>query len=162
MENFKSSDSLRKAFDRVKKSIQEGPDWLKEERQKLSDIREDALNRLDSLWEMADASLQKSGFEVVHAKTRDDAIDAVLAELRKNEMVVKSKTNISRELHLRDAFEEAGIEVIETDLGDRIHQLTGGRPSHPTAPIAHLSKEEIITYVSEHTNREIDDVQGVI
>ena len=49
-------------------------------------------------------------------------------------VVVKSKSMTSEEIHLNDALEGAGIEAVETDLGEYIIQLAGHRPSHIVAP----------------------------
>lgn len=40
-------------------------------------------------------------------------------------------------------LEERGIEVIDTDLGERIIQLAGQPPSHIVVPAIHLKKEEV-------------------
>ena len=44
--------------------------------------------------------------------------------LHKN--VVKSKSMVTEEIHLNDALQASGVEVIETDLGEYIIQLAGG------------------------------------
>ncbi|GAB4254431.1 MAG: LUD domain-containing protein [Thermoleophilia bacterium] len=63
--------------------------------------------------------------------------------------MVKSKSMVSEEVHLNAALEEHGIEVVETDLGERIIQLAGERPSHLIVPAVHKTKEEIIELFSE-------------
>jgi L-lactate dehydrogenase complex protein LldF len=40
-------------------------------------------------------------------------------------------------------LENNGIEVVETDLGERIIQLLDQKPSHIVMPAIHLSKEEV-------------------
>ncbi len=49
----------------------------------------------------------------------------------------------TEEIDLNDAFAKAGIDAIETDLGEYIVQLRGERPSHIITPAIHLSKEDI-------------------
>jgi len=44
----------------------------------------------------------------------------------------------SEEIHLNHALEAAGIEAVETDLGEYIIQLAHHRPSHIVAPAIHL------------------------
>ena len=49
----------------------------------------------------------------------------------------------SEEIHLNPALEAAGLEVLETDLGEYIIQLLGERPSHIIGPAIHKTKEEV-------------------
>src|SRR5208282_3773674 len=57
--------------------------------------------------------------------------------------VTKGKSMISEEIGLNHALEAAGIEAIETDLGEYIIQLRGETPSHIIAPAIHLSKADV-------------------
>src|SRR6185503_4471313 len=50
---------------------------------------------------------------------------------------------------LNHALEAAGIEALETDLGEYIIQLAGTGPSHIIVPAVHLKKEEIAALFSE-------------
>ncbi|MFN7087054.1 MAG: lactate utilization protein B, partial [Burkholderiales bacterium] len=50
---------------------------------------------------------------------------------------------------LNDALEAAGIEVVETDLGEYILQLAHEPPSHIVAPVVHKSREEISDLFAE-------------
>jgi L-lactate dehydrogenase complex protein LldF len=43
----------------------------------------------------------------------------------------------TEEIDLNSALEAAGVEVVETDLGEYVIQLAGEKPSHITAPIVH-------------------------
>src|SRR5262249_18970124 len=56
---------------------------------------------------------------------------------------VKSKSMVSEECALNDALEAAGIEVVETDLGEYILQLAKEPPSHIIAPVVHKTKEQV-------------------
>ena len=62
---------------------------------------------------------------------------------------VKSKSMATEEIGLNHALEAAGIEAIETDLGEYIIQLAGTGPSHIIVPAVHLKKEEIAALFSE-------------
>ena len=55
--------------------------------------------------------------------------------------VVKTKSMTTEEIHLNQALEPAGFEVVETDFGEFIIQLAGERPSHLVAPAVHLHGE---------------------
>ncbi|MBR5699855.1 MAG: lactate utilization protein [Bacteroidales bacterium] len=56
---------------------------------------------------------------------------------------VKSKSMLSEECGLRPYLESLGIETVETDLGERIIQLLGSRPSHIVLPAIHVKREEV-------------------
>jgi len=57
-------------------------------------------------------------------------------------VVTKVKSMASEEIELNPYLESIGMEVVETDLGERMVQLTGTRPSHIIAPAIHLTKED--------------------
>ena len=50
---------------------------------------------------------------------------------------------LTEECHLNDYLAEHGIEVIDSDLGERIVQLAGESPSHIVLPSIHKKKGEI-------------------
>ena len=57
--------------------------------------------------------------------------------------LVKSKSMLTEECHLNEYLEEHGVEVVDTDLGERIVQFRREPPSHIVMPAIHLKKEEI-------------------
>jgi L-lactate dehydrogenase complex protein LldF len=57
--------------------------------------------------------------------------------------VVKSKSMLTEECGLNPYLEARGVEVVDTDLGERIVQLRGEPPSHIVLPAIHIKKEEI-------------------
>lgn len=71
------------------------------------------------------------------------------ASVGRKPIVVKSKSMTSEEIHLNQALEAAGIELVETDLGEYIIQLAKHRPSHIVAPAIHLSAEQIAEILSK-------------
>jgi L-lactate dehydrogenase complex protein LldF len=66
--------------------------------------------------------------------------------------VVKAKSMVSEEVHVNDALQNAGVTVVETDLGEYIIQLAGEPPSHIIAPVIHRRIEDI----SAIFQRELD------
>jgi L-lactate dehydrogenase complex protein LldF len=82
-----------------------------------------------------------------HVHFADDAADAnrIVLELAKQydiKTVVKGKSMVSEEMHLNHEFEEMGITVWESDLGERIVQEAGEMPSHIIAPAIHYTREQ--------------------
>jgi L-lactate dehydrogenase complex protein LldF len=57
-------------------------------------------------------------------------------------VVTKVKSMASEEIELNPYLESLGMEVVETDLGERMVQLTHTHPSHLIAPAIHLTKED--------------------
>ncbi|HET7160728.1 MAG TPA: lactate utilization protein B, partial [Burkholderiales bacterium] len=55
----------------------------------------------------------------------------------------KSKSMVTEECALNDALEAAGVEVVETDLGEYILQLAHEPPSHIVAPVVHKTREQV-------------------
>jgi L-lactate dehydrogenase complex protein LldF len=70
------------------------------------------------------------------------------------ETLVKSKSMLTEECHLNPFLERHGIEVIDTDLGERIVQLRHESPSHIVMPAIHIKKEEIGELFHEHLGTE--------
>lgn len=57
--------------------------------------------------------------------------------------VVKSKSMLTEECGLNPFLEARGIEIVDSDLGERIVQLRHERPSHIVMPAIHLRRQEI-------------------
>jgi L-lactate dehydrogenase complex protein LldG len=127
---------------------------LEKVKEELKRIRSEAVGNADLL-QKAIASLEKNQFRVIQAKDSTEACEIFLKEIGEERLVVKSKSNISREIGLAPFLARHGIEVIETDIGDRINQLDGGRASHYTGPIVHLSRYEVAEILSKHLNKQV-------
>jgi L-lactate dehydrogenase complex protein LldF len=70
---------------------------------------------------------------------------------------VKSKSMLTEECGLNAYLEARGIEIVDSDLGERIVQLRGEPPSHIVLPAIHLRKEE----VGELFHRELGTEAGL-
>ncbi|MDX2480795.1 MAG: LUD domain-containing protein [Desulfuromusa sp.] len=108
---------------------------------------------------------EAAGTIVYQAKTAEDA-NRYIAELAKSKgskLAVKSKSMVSEETHLSAALEKAGIQALETDLGEWIVQLAGQRPSHMVMPAIHMFKEEIAELFSKETgNQEPAEIEHLV
>ena len=56
---------------------------------------------------------------------------------------------LTEECGLNEFLEKEGIEVIDTDLGERIVQLRGEKPSHIVLPAIHTTKEDVAKILNE-------------
>jgi L-lactate dehydrogenase complex protein LldF len=108
-------------------------------------IKDDVLLHLDTYLEKFVANAEKRGAVVHWARdaAEANAIICGLARERNVRTVVKSKSMTTEETHLNAALEAAGMEAIETDLGEYIVQLAGETPSHILAPAIHKTKGQI-------------------
>jgi L-lactate dehydrogenase complex protein LldF len=110
-----------------------------------SRIRKETLDRLDRHLALFMAEAEKRG-AVVHvardaAEAREIAVD--IAGQEGIALAVKSKSMIAEEVDLTGALESAGVEVVESDLGEFIIQLAGEPPSHLIAPAVHKTREQV-------------------
>lgn len=69
--------------------------------------------------------------------------------------LVKSKSMLTEECGLNHYLEEKGIDVTDTDLGERIVQLAKEPPSHIVMPAIHKKREEIDVLFHQHLNTEL-------
>ena len=58
-------------------------------------------------------------------------------------LMVKGKSMVSEEVELNHAMDAAGIEALESDMGEYIVQLAGEKPSHIIMPAIHKTKQDI-------------------
>ena len=94
----------------------------------------------------ADAVRDHARRSHVHgAETAEQAVAIVADIARQHEVraAVKSKSMVSEEIDLNAALARAGVDVLETDLGEFIVQVDKDHPSHIVAPIIHKNRHDI-------------------
>lgn len=108
-------------------------------------IKEESVARLDQYLIQLEESVTRIGGTVHWARTAGEAVGIILELAHKNSVkhVVKSKSMATEEIELNEALEAAGIEAVETDLGEYIVQLAKEKPSHILAPAIHKSKGDV-------------------
>ena len=114
-------------------------------RQMAAETKWEAVNHLDRHLEEFVRNLEARGTKVHWASTAQQARDVILGILRAKQarVIVKSKAMTSEEIHLNEAMEQAGYEVVESDLGEFIVQLREEPPYHIVFPAMHLTRDEI-------------------
>src|SRR5882724_2493580 len=122
-------------------------------RQLAAETKWDALNHLDKYLVEFVAKIEARGTKVHWASTAAQAREIILQIVRdKNaKSIIKSKAMTAEEIHLNDALEHAGLNVVENDLGEFIVQLRKEAPYHIVFPSMHLTRGEI----SELFQREL-------
>ncbi len=144
-------------FLRVKrdKAASTVPEW-EDLRTLASRIKENVLSHLDEYLLEFEANAVKNGVQVHWAADAKEHNEIVWSILRSNDVtrMVKSKSMLTEECHLNDFLEKKGVEVVDTDLGERIIQLKNEPPSHIVIPAIHLKKEEIGALFHKHIGTE--------
>jgi L-lactate dehydrogenase complex protein LldF len=120
------------------------PEW-EEMRSLASAIKEHTLSHLDTYLEMFETNAKANGVVVHWAKdaAEHNAIVLDLLQRRGAKTLIKSKSKLTEECGLRADLAKAGVEVVETDLGERIQQLDDEDPSHVVVPAVHKLRTDV-------------------
>jgi L-lactate dehydrogenase complex protein LldF len=124
-------------------------------------IRNRALADLDLYLECFEREATARGAVVHWAENASEACRIVVDIAKQNgvKTVAKSKSMVSEEVGLNDALIEAGIEPIETDLGEYILQINDAEPpSHIVMPVIHKTAEDVadLFHAKHGTPRKTD------
>ena len=148
---------VRDKRDKVSKGI---PEW-EQLRELASGIKANVLANLADYLEEFERNATKNGIIVHWAADSEEHNRLVLEILQQQNCtaVVKSKSILTEECHLNPYLEKHGVEVVDTDLGERIVQFLNQPPSHIVLPAIHLKKGEISELFHEklHTEKGNED-----
>ena len=148
---------VRDKRDKVSKGI---PEW-EQLRELASGIKDNVLANLADYLEEFERNATKNGIIVHWAADSEEHNRLVLEILQQQDCsaVVKSKSILTEECHLNPYLEKHGVEVVDTDLGERIVQFLNQPPSHIVLPAIHLKKGEISELFHEklHTEKGNED-----
>jgi L-lactate dehydrogenase complex protein LldF len=146
--------------ERRKEAAASLPNW-EDLRTQARAIKDEALSHLDRYLEQFVQHAENRGAQVHWARDAAEANSIIckLAQERNARIVVKSKSMTTEETHLNDALEAAGMQAVETDLGEYIIQLAGEPPSHIIAPAIHKTRGQVSElFTSELGMPPTDDV----
>ncbi|MCG8422687.1 MAG: lactate utilization protein [Proteobacteria bacterium] len=140
-------------FVRTKRDAAAGslPEW-EQLREAASQIKLHTLSRLADYLEQFEENAARLGGHVHWAQTAEQHNEIVLDLLRSHGVtrVAKSKSMLTEECHLNPYLEQHGVQVVDTDLGERIVQLRKESPSHIVLPAIHIKKEEVGELFHQH------------
>lgn len=132
---------VREKRDRLAMAV---PEWEKL-RELSSEIKLHTITHLDKYAEQFAQKAEANGV-VVHwakdAKEHNEIVHSILAA-HNTKKLVKSKSMLTEECHLNKYLIEQGIDVVETDLGERIIQFMNIPPSHIVMPAIHIKRQEV-------------------
>lgn len=124
-------------------------------RSRATAIRDQVLANLDQWLLHFELVAQARGAIVHWAETAAEANQIICDIARQHgvKKAVKSKSMVSEECALNGALEAAGVQVVETDLGEYILQLADEPPSHIVAPVLHKTKDQVSDLFEQHHHR---------
>ena len=132
---------VRVKRDRMSRTL---PEW-EQLRDMASAIKRHTLSHLDTYLEQFSSNAQRNGV-IVHWAADAEEFNGIVQHILKSHNVrklVKSKSMLTEECEMNPYLEAHGINVVETDLGERIIQLMDQKPSHIVMPAIHLTQEEV-------------------
>jgi L-lactate dehydrogenase complex protein LldF len=137
------------------KAVRTLPEW-ESLREAAAAIKAHTVSRLADYLEEFERNATRLGVQVHWARDAHEHNQIVLKIPQDHNVnrLVKSKSMLTEECHLNPYLEEHGIEVVDTDLGERIVQLAQEPPSHIVLPCIHKKKEEIGELFHEHLGTE--------
>ena len=137
------------------------PEW-EQLREAASQIKKHTVTHLADYLETFERNATANGAIVHWAKDADEYNSIVMQILRQHNVkkVVKGKSMLTEECHLNDNLMANGIDVVETDLGERILQLMHLAPSHIIMPAIHITREQVKETFQEKGILEANGQQG--
>ena len=118
-------------------------------------IRSRCVRNLDAWIERFESEATGRGASVLFAETGVQVAELVVDICRRHGLAkaIKSKSMLSEEAALNRALADAGVQPVETDLGEYICQLADEPPSHIIAPAFHHSRDEVSDLFHRHHGR---------
>jgi len=131
------------------------PEW-ESLRQTASQIKAHTVSKLADFLEEFERNAIARGVKVHWARHAEEHNQIVLKILQEHgvKKLVKSKSMLTEECHLNPYLERHGIEVVDSDLGERIVQLAGEPPSHIVLPAIHKTKADVGDLFHKHLGTE--------
>lgn len=131
------------------------PEW-EQLREWASQIKNHTLSNLSNYLKEFEEKAKANGIIVHWAKDGEEHNQIIHKIIRKHNIqkIVKSKSMLTEECHLNEYLSQQGIEVVDTDLGERIVQFRKEPPSHIVLPAIHLTKKQVSETFHEHLNTE--------
>lgn len=121
-------------------------------REHAATVRRHTIAHADTYAAQFVENAQQRGIQVHLAPTAAHLRDTVARLLGERGItrVVKSKSMLTEECGLNPHLEHLGIDVVDTDLGERIVQLRAEPPSHIVMPAIHLKAADVGTTFAQH------------
>ena len=125
-------------------------------REWASQIKNHTLSNIDNYLIEFEQKAVDNGITVHWAANGEEHNHIIFDIIRRNgiKKIVKSKSMLTEECHLNEFLQENGIEIVDTDLGERIVQFRKEAPSHIVLPAIHLKKQDVSETFHQHLGTE--------
>ncbi|MFQ5768924.1 MAG: LUD domain-containing protein, partial [bacterium] len=133
-------------------------------RHEIRETKVRCIDKLDELVTQFAENAKARGAKVYFAETGADACNYILnlAKAKQAHLITKSKSLTTEEIELNQPLEAAGLQVIETDLGERIIQMAGELPYHLVFPAVHKTTAQVAALFSQATGEKVKSELGEI
>lgn len=120
---------------------------FEELRDHVKKVRQHSLDNLEHYLSQFEQEAVRNGNHVHFARDGKELNSIVLDVCQQHSArrIAKGKSMVTEETSLNSFLQRAGLDVIETDLGEYIIQQAGETPSHIVGPALHKSAAEIRT-----------------
>lgn len=141
-----------------------GRDDFEARRGRARAARSRALYRLPELLERFEERFTAAGGRVHYAADATEAVGLCADILARHgaRLVVKGKSMITEEIGLNEALTRAGMEPVETDLGEYIIQLAGEPPSHILSPALHKTRRDVAELFALRLGETAESIEGLV
>ncbi len=156
-----SKESTKNEFFNRKNAILRYTDmdkWAKEVRL----AKENVLKNLQEYLDKFSENVRKKGMFLHLANNAEEARGIFLNILKEDKFVVKSKSMVGEEISLREFLEEKGIKIFETDLGEFLVQISGGKPAHMVTPAVNITKERASALLENYIGKRTDNIEEMV
>ena len=157
------------AFDRLASEaarLGAGTPGFLEARRRLRAAKDSALTDPATMRERFVAAAASNGTVVHQVATAEQARQRILEVLttRGVQLLAKGKSMVAEEIFLNHSLEQAGIQVVETDLGEWIIQLAHETPSHMVMPAIHKSRQQVADLFERETGQPVprEDIKAQV
>jgi L-lactate dehydrogenase complex protein LldG len=132
--------------------------------ERVKKIRQESVDNMEKLLELSQKSFFENDIDFFIAEDDNKALKIIYDIIKDEKIVSKSKSNTVGEIGLSKFLKDKKINLIETDLGDRIVQLKPDdkRPAHPIGPALHLDMEKITEIISESVGKSLEPEPRII
>jgi L-lactate dehydrogenase complex protein LldF len=136
-------------------------------RDHVRQVRQHSLDHLDHYLAQFEQQAVENGNRV-HFARDSDAMNSIVLDIcqeHRAQRVAKGKSMVTEETGLNEFLQRAGLNVMETDLGEYIIQQAGETPSHIVGPALHKSAAEVRElFLSKHDlgERDLDEIADLV
>ena len=166
-EQAKRRDSMARLTPLLRSAAIEDVGDFESLRQQMKQVRQHSLDNLDHYLTQFEQEAVHNGNRVHFARDAEELNSIVLDICQQHDArrVVKGKSMVTEETGLNSFLQRAGLDVMETDLGEYIIQQSVETPSHIVTPALHKSAEEVRELFKDKHDlgpRELEDTTDMV